>query len=127
MEQVGFDFIYPLDVECEYYIEKQKGGLFDEAVIKIKNFRSNIIFKKSIQEEELGLKSISMVVIDYNGEYFDMDDKWFASDLEENDWEIKFPVEKLTDRMMIIYMDVFGNERKEIKGRKDFKNKRLER
>jgi len=39
MEQVGFDFIYPPDVECEYYIEKQKNGLFDEAVIKIKNFR----------------------------------------------------------------------------------------
>ena len=39
-------------------------------------------------------------------------------------YEIRFPVEKLTDRMMIIYMDVFGNERKEIKGKKDFKLKR---
>ena len=37
-----------------------------------------------------------------------------------HNYEIRFPVEKLTDRMMIIYMDVFGNERKEIKGRKDF-------
>ena len=126
MEQVGFDFIYPPDVECEYYIEKQKNGLFDEAVIKIKNFRSNIISKKPIPEEELGLKSLSMVMIDYdyNGEYFDMDDKWFASDLEKNNYEIRFPVEKLTDRMMIIYMDVFGNEKKEIKGRKDFRTKK---
>ena len=124
MEQVGFDFIYPPDVECEYYIEKQKDDLFDEAVIKIKNFRSNIISKKPISEEELGLKSLSMVMVDYdyNGEYFDMDDKWFASDLEKDNYEIRFPVEKLTDRMMIIYMDVFGNERKEIKGKKDFKN-----
>ena len=75
MEQVGFDFIYPPDVECEYYIEKQKDGLFDEAVIKIKRFRSNVISKKPIPEEELGLKSLSMVMIDYdyNGEYFDMD------------------------------------------------------
>jgi len=126
MEQVGFDFIYPPDVECEYCIEKQKGGLFDEAVIKIKDFKSNVISKKPIPEEELGLKSLSMVLIDYNynGEYFDMDDKWFASDLEKNDYEIRFPVEKLTDRIMIIYMDVFGNERKEIKRRKDFKLKR---
>lgn len=124
MEQVGFDFIYPPDVECEYYIEKQKNGLFNEAVIKIKNFRSNIISKKPIPEEELGLKSLSMVMIDYdyNGEYFDMDDKWFASDLEKNNYEIRFPVEKLTDRMMIIYMDVSGNERREIIRKKDFKN-----
>ncbi len=128
MEQVGFDFIYPPDVECEYYIEKQKNSLFDEAVIKIKSFRSNIISKKPIPEEELGLKSLSMVMIDYdyNGEYFDMDDKWFASDLEKNNYKIRFPVEKLTDRMMIIYMDVFGNERKEIKGRKDFKKLKKE-
>lgn len=123
MEQVGFDFIYPPDVECEYYIEKQKNGLFDEAVIKIKNFRSNIISKKPIPEEELGLRSLSMVMIDYdyNGEYFDMDDKWFVSDLEKNNYEIRFPVEKLTDRMMIIYMDVFGNEKKEAKTKRNFR------
>jgi len=122
MEQVGFDFIYPPDVECEYYIEQPEGKMFEEAVIKIKSFRSNIISKKPIPEEELGLKSLSMVMIDYdyNGEYFDMDDKWFASDLEKNNYEIRFPAEKLTDKMMIIYMDVFGNERKEIKGKKDF-------
>jgi len=126
MEQVGFDFIYPPDVEREYCIEKQKGGLFDEAVIKIKNFRSNIISKKPIPEEELGLKSLSMVMIDYdyNGEYFDMDDKWFASNLEKNNYEIRFPIEKLTDRMMIIYMDVFGNKRKEILKANIFKIKK---
>jgi len=126
MEQVGFDFIYPPDVKCKFYIKKQKDKLFDEAVIKIKDFRSNIISKKPIPEEELGLKSLSMVMIDYdyNGKFFNMDDKWFASDLEKNNYEIRFPVEKLTDRMMIIYMDVFGNERKEIKGRKNFKNKK---
>ena len=44
-------------------------------------------------------------------------------DLEKNNYEIRFPVEKLTDRMMIIYMDVFGNERKEVLNKKDFKKK----
>jgi len=123
MEQVGFDFIYPPDVECKYYIDKPKGKMFKEACIKIKRFRSNIISKKPIPEEETGFKALSMVMIDYdyNGEFFDMDDKWFARDIEKNNYEIRFPVENLSDRMMIIYMDVFGNERKEIKGKKDFK------
>jgi len=122
MEQVGFDFIYPPDVECEYYVEKLKSNLFDEAVIKIKKFRSNIISKKPIPEEELGFKALSIVMIDYdfNGDYFDMDDKWFASDLEKNNYEIRFPVERLTDKLMIIYMDVWGNEKKEVKEKKDF-------
>ena len=123
MEQVGFDFIYPPDVECKYYFEKPKGKLFKEAVIKIKKFRSNIISKGPIPEDELGFKALSMVMIDYdfNGEYFDMDEKWFAQDLEKNNYEIRFPAEKLTAQMMIIYMDVWGNERKETKTLKDFK------
>lgn len=123
MEQVGFDFIYPPDVECKYYIEKPKDKLFEEAVIKIKKFRSNIISKKPIPEEELRFKALSMVMIDYNfkDEHFDMDEKWFASDLEKSNYEIRFPVEKIKDKLMILYVDVYGNEKKEVKILKDFK------
>ena len=51
MEQIGFDFVYPLDVECKYCIEKPSCRFFKEEVIKIKNFRSNIISKKLTSEE----------------------------------------------------------------------------
>jgi len=126
MEQIGFDFIYPPDVECECYIDNPENKLFKEAVIKIKKFRSNIISKKPIPEEELGIKALSMIMInyDFNGDYFNMDDKWFALDLEKNDYEIRFPIERLKDQMMIIYLDVYGNEKKEILTVKNFKNEK---
>ena len=130
MEQIGFDFIYPPDIECKHCIEHKKGqqelgGKNKEAVIKIKKFRSNIISKKPIPEEELGFKALSMVMIDYNfnGEYFVIMDKWFAQDLEKNSYEVRFPVEKLSEQMMIIYMDVWGNERKEVKRIDEFKRR----
>ena len=49
-----------------------------------------------------------------------MGDKWFAQDLEKNNFEIRFPLGKIKDKVMIVYMDVFGNEKKEVKRRKDF-------
>lgn len=125
MEQVGFDFIYPPDVECEYHIEKSKGKLFTESIIRIKKFRSNIVSKKPIPEEELGFRALSMVMVnyDYNGEYFAMDEKWFASELQGNGYEIRFDPDKINEKMMIIYMDIYGNERKEVKAPKDFRRR----
>lgn len=126
MEQIGFDFIYPPDVECKCYIDNPENKLFKEAVIKIKKFRSNIISKKPIPEEELGIEALSMIMIDYdfNGDYFNMDDKWFASDLEKNNYEIRFPVERIKNQIMVIYIDVYGNEKKEILTVKKFKNEK---
>jgi 16S rRNA G966 N2-methylase RsmD len=124
MEQVGFDFIYPPDVECEHYIEKQKDKLPDQAVIKITKFRSNVISKRPIPEEDLGFKALSMVMTDYdyNGKYFEMDDKWFASELGSAH-EIRFDPSKAGEKMMILYLDVYGNERKELKYQRDFRRK----
>ena len=50
--------------------------------------------------------------------------KWFAQDLETNNFEIRFPAERIKDRVIIVYMDMFGNEREEVKGLKNFTGKR---
>ena len=128
LEQVGFDFVNPPTTECEYYFDKSKSGLGrftgeKEAVIKIKKFYSNVITKKLIPEEDRGFKALSMVMVDfdYNGEWFNLS-KWFSSkDLEKNDWEIRLDPKKLGKKIMVVYMDIYGNEKKEVLSLKDFK------
>jgi len=128
MEAVGFDFIQVPKVRCRYYLAKSKGigpmGLYKgkiEAAIKIKTFESETLSKEARNLKNL--KSLSMVMLDYdyNGKVFDLDDVFYVEDLKKQDWEIHFDPAKIKDKMMIIYCDIFGNEKREIKTLKDFK------
>lgn len=65
-----------------------------------------------------------MVDYDYNGEVFDFDNVFYAEDLKNNKWEIRFDTDKIDGRMMIIYIDIFGNEKREVKNLRDFNVKR---
>ena len=128
VDAVGFDFIQTPDVECEYYLGEPKGqvGLGHSgrgAVIRIKKFESNIISKKPLHYENL--KTLSMVMVDYSydGEVFNFADVFYAEDLKKQDYEIRFDSNKLDGQMMIIYIDIFGNEKREVKRLKDFRSK----
>jgi site-specific DNA-methyltransferase (adenine-specific)/adenine-specific DNA-methyltransferase len=65
-----------------------------------------------------------MIDYDFNGEYFDMDDKWFVQDLEKNNYEARFPIDRTKGKIMVVYMDMYGNEKKEVKGLKDLERRR---
>ncbi len=125
VDAVGFDFIQTPDVECEYKIRKaDKKTLFDgdkEAVIKIKKFKSNVLSRKPIEFKNLETPSMVMVDYNFNAEAFDIDQYWFAESLEKDGFEIRFDPKKVEKQMMIIYMDIFGNEKREVKTLKDFK------
>jgi site-specific DNA-methyltransferase (adenine-specific)/adenine-specific DNA-methyltransferase len=124
IESVGFDFIYPPKVECEYYQGKE-GGLFDQLVIKIKKFEPVQISKKPVEFEDPKKEALSIVMIDknYDGKVFDMDHYFFGDEIVKNDFKVAFPKEKAGQKLMIIYLDVLGNEKAEVKDIKDFKKK----
>ena len=126
IDAVGFDFIQIPDVECEYFIEDKKGQAEiangnKEAAIKIEKFKSNILSKKPLEFENR--ETLSMVMVDYNydGEVFDFDDVFYAEDLKKNEWEVRFDADKIAGQMMIIYIDIFGNEKREVKQLKEFR------
>jgi len=128
IDAVGFDFIQIPDVECDYFIEDEKGQMEvdksnKEAGIKIREFKSKILSKKSLEFENRETLSMVMVDYDYNGEVFDFNEVYYAEDLKKNDWEARFDANKIDDQMMIIYVDIFGNEKREVKKLSDFQRR----
>jgi DNA modification methylase len=126
VEAVGFDFIRLPEVKCEYLIKPREGELIEEAVVQIKTFKSKAMVKGATQKGNLETLSMVMVDYDYDGEVFAQDTAFYASDIEKNDWEARMPLESLGEQMMIIYIDIYGNEYKEIKSPADFRPARNE-
>jgi len=124
VDAVGFDFIRPPKVECEYVLKRPKDQLLDIAVIKIKTFKSEAMLKGASQLGSRESLSMVMVDFDYDGEIFNLDKVYYASEIEKNGWEVHLPVESIKEQMMVIYLDIYGNEYREIKSIKDFKSSR---
>jgi site-specific DNA-methyltransferase (adenine-specific)/adenine-specific DNA-methyltransferase len=69
-------------------------------------------------------------MLDYNfdGEVFDLDEVFYAENLkkhalskaEGNGYEVRFTEDQVKGQIMIIYIDIFGNEKREVKTLSDF-------
>ena len=115
VEAVGFDFIQPPEVECQYKIDKKN------FTVKMTSFKSKIRSKNP--QKYANFETLSMVMVDFNydGEVFDLDKTFFAEELKKVAHKISFDKKMLDKKIMIIYMDIFGNEKREVKELKDFK------
>ncbi|GFP21275.1 site-specific DNA-methyltransferase (adenine-specific) [Candidatus Hakubella thermalkaliphila] len=129
VDPVGFDFIQVPTVGCKYFVVDKKeqlelGKSTKECVIKIEKFESKVISRKPLEFANLG--TLSMVMLDYgfDGEVFDLDEVFYAEDLKKNGYEVRFAEDKVKGQIMVIYIDIFGNEKREIKTLADFNGKR---
>ena len=129
VEAVGFDFIRPPVLKAKYKVNRAKGGLFEQAVVAIQEFESDAMTRGVVQG---GRQSLSMVMVDYDyksgGEdVFELDSVFFRDEIEAADWEVRLNIEAFGERVMLIYLDIFGNELRELKTLKDFGHKGLSR
>ncbi|MCL5986933.1 MAG: site-specific DNA-methyltransferase [Actinobacteria bacterium] len=127
VDAVGFDFIQVPTVECKYFIDDKKGQLglgegTKECVIKIERFESKIISRKPLVFTNLETLSMVMLDFDFDGEVFDLDEVFYAEELKKNGYQMRFVEYKVKEQIMIIYIDIFGNEKREVKTLADFKN-----
>lgn len=129
VDSVGFDFIHIPTTECKYFLDKpKKENLFNqetkECVIKIDKFESKIISRKPLTFENLETLSMVMLDFEFDGKVFNLDMVFFADELKKNDYEVRFAEDKIKNQIMVIYIDIFGNEKREVKTPIDFKGKR---
>ncbi|MCL6622930.1 MAG: hypothetical protein K6T55_12650 [Syntrophobacterales bacterium] len=120
VDAAGFDFIQVPTVECQYFVDDKKGQLelgkgSKECVIKIERFESKVISRKPLGFANLETLSMVMLDYDFDGEVFDLDEVFYAEDLKKSGYEVRFAEDKVKGQIMVIYIDIFGNEMRETK------------
>lgn len=122
IDAVGFDFIYPPTVKTKNTVLKPKNKLTEkEYCIEILEFTPKVLGSKVKPLEDPKAEGIAMIMVDfdYDGETFQLDKYWFGQDIVKNEFKITFD-DKIGKKAMVIYLDIYGNEKKEVLTNKDF-------
>lgn len=117
VDSVGFDFIQPPRVERRVTTE---GG---ELCIKILEFESEA-YAATESKEDISDLAMVMVDLDYDGTIFDLDLVTYADELAAGSWTLRIDRGLGGKKLMIVYLDIYGNEHREIVARSEFKGRR---
>jgi site-specific DNA-methyltransferase (adenine-specific)/adenine-specific DNA-methyltransferase len=126
VEAVGFDFIRTPELRFDYGTGKRKGELIQEGFIRIKTFKSEAVVREPLRKKG-NLETLSIVMVDYDfdekSQVFDLDEVFYANALHKEDWTVRFPLENLGEKMMAVFIDVYGNEARVVIDAKEFGGK----
>lgn len=104
IEAVGFDFIQPPVVELEVSPKKQAVS------VKINKFESKARLHGEEKVSKHDALSMVMVDYDYNGKVFDLDEAFYANTVKDNKWKIELPAKEIKGDVMLVFLDIYGNE-----------------
>lgn len=115
IDSVGFDFIQPPTVECNYR------RIDDDLTVEITRFEADSMTRGP--DNPVGLDALAMVMVDreYDESVFDVDEVYYGTDLANDGYCFSFKPNGASSRIMLVYVDVYGNEHREVKSLKDFK------
>ncbi len=113
VDAVGFDFIRTPELEYTVGRGSPGGELLEDAFICIDSFHSEAVVREPMQKRG-NRETLSMVMLDYDydaaADVFDLDEVFYANAIEAAGWEVRFPVNRLTDKLMAVFVDIYGNE-----------------
>lgn len=113
VDSVGFDFIRTPELKFSCGIRKSRGQLFDEGYIRITTFKSEAIVRHSLIEQK-NLETLSMVMLDYDYDkdqnIIELDAVFYGDDIRAESNTVRFPIGELSDKLMVVFIDIYGNE-----------------
>ena len=116
VDAVGFDFIRSPELEYVATAAKGKAGKPDEGVIRIKTFRSEAAVRDTAKKANR--ETLSMVMLDFDfdseSDVFDLDAVFYAGAIQSAGWEVRFPLESVGEKVMVVFVDIYGNEAREV-------------
>jgi site-specific DNA-methyltransferase (adenine-specific)/adenine-specific DNA-methyltransferase len=111
LDAYGFDFVQVPDVDTTLsLVDSMLHG-------NIKSFRRGGLDPDELEESaEGGREDLAMLMVDtdYDGEVFRVETHMFAEDLEANEWVFEVELAPAAERILLVFMDTLGNERREV-------------
>ncbi|MDD9873303.1 MAG: site-specific DNA-methyltransferase [Deltaproteobacteria bacterium] len=111
VDAVGFDFIER--PELKYTTGRKQRDAF----IKITTFKSEAR-ARGPQKKRENLETLSMLMLDYDYDpkkcVFEFDQVFYADAMAKNGWKATFPAHQLGKQVMAIFVDIYGNEAREL-------------
>jgi site-specific DNA-methyltransferase (adenine-specific)/adenine-specific DNA-methyltransferase len=114
VEAVGFDFIRRPELDYETGMKAKPSS---ESFIRVKTFKSEAQVREPLRKK-VNLETLSMVMLDYDfdseSDLFELDAVFYADAIEKLDWEVRFPVKSVGQQVMAVFVDIHGNEAREL-------------
>lgn len=110
IDAVGFDFIRPPQVNYEVGAAVPPKKRKQQVFLRLIDFESRAYIRG--QDKRGGLETLSMIMFDlnYNGEVFDLDRVVYHHELENADCLCWLDLDKIKEDIMILFIDIYGNE-----------------
>ena len=116
MDAVGFDFNRTPQVTWAAGNGTCEGQLVPEAYLEVQAFESQAYIRG--KGTRGGLETFSMLMLDFDydddTQVFNLGAVWYAHQLEAAGWRAWFPLEGLGENVMAVFIDIYGNEAREL-------------
>ena len=129
VEAVGFDFIHTPGLKFKTGSEKPKGQSYEYGFIKLETFKSDAVVREPFKRKG-NLETLSMVMLDFDydekAKIFNFDEVCYADAIEKEGWKVRFRTDQLGQKMMAVFLDIYGNEARILFDATEFRKCRAE-